>query len=74
MRLKSAAASAFIFASSTKSQSPPWFAADEDVLCRRQVVHQVEFLMDDADAEGLCGLGSGMVTCLPSTQISPESG
>ena len=26
-------------------------AADEDVLRRRQVRHQVEFLMDDADAE-----------------------
>ena len=29
------------------------FAADEDVVGDGEVVHQVEFLMDDADAQGL---------------------
>jgi hypothetical protein len=33
----------------------PRLAADEDVLRRGQVVHQVEFLMDDADAQLLGG-------------------
>jgi hypothetical protein len=27
--------------------------ADEDILRRGQVLHQVQFLMDDADAQGL---------------------
>ena len=35
--------------------APARLAADEDVLRRRKVVHQVEFLMDDLDAQGLGG-------------------
>ena len=34
-------------------------AADEDVLRRREVAHQVQFLMDDADAEVLRGARAG---------------
>ena len=34
-----------------KSHGPLGLAADEDVLCGRKVVHQVELLMNDADPE-----------------------
>src|SRR5664280_2883198 len=31
-----------------------WLAADEDVLGHSEVVHEVQFLVDDADPQGLC--------------------
>jgi hypothetical protein len=37
------------------------------------VVHQVEFLMDDADAERLRGARVGNIDLLPLIRISPVS-
>ena len=44
---------------------PLRFATDEYVLRHAAVVHQVEFLMDDADAQGLRGARIGNVHQLP---------
>ena len=49
------------------------FAADEDVVGDGEVVHQVEFLMDDADAQGLRSARSVDLDLLPPTLIVPSS-
>ena len=42
-----------------ESDALAWLAADEDILRHGEMGHQVEFLMDHADAEMLGGPGGG---------------
>ena len=57
-----------------KSHGPLGLAADEDVLRGRKVVHQVELLMNDADARDPAQpAGDAISTGSPSMQMSPAS-